>query len=217
MNFKIYDFCEAGYCEKSLAIQLNDIQINESKNDQLNAGDLFLTKYKSNNIISLGFTLLDIQADTSIVLDKIGRIKNLEDLQRLFNKTKTANNGNDIRGEIQTQSYLEIIPFTINLAINNCFGQGGCPNEYEIGIIANEEFYGLECSDNCLWKAQILTTLDILNFKTLHYTSFLSNVKPIVKQFNISETLNDGECEFRKETNESFALNCDFNKSISNN
>ena len=120
-------------------------------------------------------------------------------------------------GNILAQSYLEIIPFTINLAINNCFGQSKCPNEYEIGVIIDDEFYGLNCLDSCLWKAQILTTLDILNFKTLHYTSFSSDVKPIVKQFNISETLNDGECEFRKETNESFALNCDFNKSISNN
>ena len=114
-------------------------------------------------------------------------------------------------GNILAQSYLEIIPFTINLAINNCFGQSKCPNEYEIGVIVEDEFYGLNCLDSCLWKAQILITSDIFNFKTLHYTSFSSNVKPIVKQFNISETLNDGECEFKKETNETFALICDFN------
>ena len=114
------------------------------------------------------------------------------------------------------QCYLEFI-FTINLEIKNCFGQDKCPNEYEIGIIADDEFYGLECSDNCLWKAQIPNVVDILNFKTLHYTSFSSNVKPIVKQFNISETLNDGECEFKKETNDTFSLTCDFNTTISNN
>ena len=120
-------------------------------------------------------------------------------------------------GNILAQSYLEIIPFTINLAINNCFGQSKCPNEYEIGVIVEDEFYGLNCLDSCLWKAQILITSDIFNFKTLHYTSFSSNVKPIVKQFNISETLNDGECEFKKETNDTFSLTCDFNTTISNN
>ena len=99
-----------------------------------------------------------MQADTSIVLEKIGRVKNFKGLESLFNKTRTANNGNDIMGQFQAQSYLEIIPFTINLAINNCFGQSKCPNEYEIGVIIDDEFYGLNCLDSCLWKAQILTT-----------------------------------------------------------
>ena len=212
MNFMISDYCQLGNCEKWLSIHLNDIQINETKNDQLNPGDLFIVKFKINNIFTLGLTLLDKQFDTNYAVEKIGRVKNFKDLESLFNKIKTAINGRAINGEIQAQSYLvEIISFTINLAINNCFGQSKCPNEYEIGVIINDEFYGLNCLDSCLWKAQILTTLDILNFKTLHYTSFSSDVKPIVKQFNISETLNDGECEFRKETNESFALICDFN------
>ena len=144
-----------------------------------------------------------------IISAKIGRVKNFEDLSSLFVETLTENQG--VYFEIQAQSYLEIIQFTINLAIKNCFGQDKCTNDYEIGVIANEEFYSLDCEKNCLWKAQILTTSDIFNFKTLHYNNFFSNVKPIVKQFNISETLNDGECEFRKETDESFALICDFN------
>ena len=204
MNFKIYDFCQGGYCEKSLSIELNDIQINESENDQIIAGDLFLSKAKSNHIIYLEFTLLGIQANTNYIRNKIGRVKNFEDLESLFNKTKTANNGNDISGDIRAQSYLEIIQFTINLAIKNCFGQDKCTDDYEIGVIANEEFYSLD-------QAQILTTLDILNFKTLHYNKFFSDITPKFKQFNISETLDDGECEFRKETDETFALNCDFN------
>ena len=144
MNFKIYDFCQGGYCEKSLSIELNDIQINESENDQIIAGDLFLSKAKSNHIIYLEFTLLGIQANTNYIRNKIGRVKNFEDLESLFNKTKTANNGNDISGDIRAQSYLEIIQFTINLAIKNCFGQDKCTDDYEIGVIANEEFYSLD-------------------------------------------------------------------------
>ena len=211
MNFMIYDYCEDGYCEKNFLVELNDIQIYPTDGLKVEAGYLFLYKPNSDSDnIFLEITLLENLLDSGSVVEKIGRVKNLEDLHRFFNNTKTAIE-NDIRGEIQAQSYLEIIQFTINLAINNCFGQSKCPNEYEIGVIVEDEFYGLNCLDSCLWKAQILTTSDIFNFKTLHYTSFSSNVKPIVKQFNISETLNDGECEFRKETDESFALICDFN------
>lgn len=214
-NFQMYDWCdicgEKVCCSKQFLVQLNDIQTYIHGGYVVEAGYLFLYKPNSDNIF-LEITLLETYLDTSSSgALKIGKVKNLEDLHRLFNKTKTANNGSDIRGGIQAQSYLEIIPFTINLAINNCFGQSKCPNEYEIGVIIDDEFYGLNCLDSCLWKAQILTTSDIFNFKTLHYTSFSSDVKPIVKQFNISETLNDGECEFRKETNETFALICDFN------
>ena len=209
-NFQMYDFCQGGYCEKSFFVELNNIQINESESDEINPGDLYLSREKSDTTIYLNIILTELQANTDYIRNKIGRVKNLEVLESLFNKAKSANNGEDIMG-IQAQSYLEIIPFTINLAINNCFGQSKCPNEYEIGVIVEDEFYGLNCLDSCLWKTQILTTSDIFNFKTLHYTSFSSNVKPIVKQFNISETLNDGECEFKKETNETFALICDFN------
>ena len=194
---------------KSFYIRLNNAQINNSENDAINTGDLYLSTYTYDSGITLGISFEDIGTNSDGVYNKIAKIKNLEALESLFAKVITEFNGRSFEA-IFIQCYLEFI-FTINLEINNCFGQSKCPNEYEIGVIVEDEFYGLNCLDSCLWKAQILTTSDIFNFKTLHYTSFSSDVKPIVKQFNISETLNDCECEFKKETNETFALICDFN------
>ena len=71
MNFKIYDYCEDGYCEKYFLVELNDIQINESKIDQLNAGDLYISKNKINNIFALVLTLLYKQLHTHFAFEKI--------------------------------------------------------------------------------------------------------------------------------------------------
>ena len=130
LNFKMLYNVEGKY----FFVKLNDIQIKDSQNDQLYAGDLYLDKIKSDPAIYLGICIEDMDVDRDYIRNKIGRVKNFEDLESLFNKTKSANNGIPFMGNILAQSYLEIIPFTINLAINNCFGQSGCPNEYEIGV-----------------------------------------------------------------------------------
>ena len=131
-NFQMYDFCQGGYCEKSFFVELNNIQINESESDEINPGDLYLSREKSDTTIYLNIILTELQANTDYIRNKIGRVKNLEVLESLFNKAKSANNGEDILG-IQAQSYLEIIQFTINLAINNCFGQSKCLMNMKLG------------------------------------------------------------------------------------
>ena len=85
LNFLMFDFCD-GECDKCFFVELNDVQINGSENDQLNAGDLYLQKYisGSSSNVDLLITLLDKQVDTDYIRNKIGKVKNFEDLESLF-------------------------------------------------------------------------------------------------------------------------------------